>query len=199
LRQNHCSNHMDGTGAYSFTPAWVLAERRRQAQENEEWKEYFDGRTPEVITWDEWDDLSLWWTVNKTYYILPSVRMIDSCSIQRLGDWKMPFRIIFRKLDFRDLLRLLRVSKSFQQLVLLEIDRRRADVSAGDFYSTIYNWHLGKRCESQDFTRRSKMCGRWEEILTLGEHNMCRECLRSRDRPVRDPTGKNRNSWFDFF
>lgn len=189
----------DGTGSYSFTPASVLVERRKKAQEDEEWKQYFNGRTPELITWDEWDDLSLWWSTNKTYYIIPTVRMIDSADLRQLGDWKMPFRIIFQKLDFRDLLRMLRISKDFQSLVKLEIDRRRFEMGKSGFYSDESNWYLGTRCQSEDFSRHLKICNLWEEILTHGEHGKCRKCIKNARESKKKQLPETQAWWFKGF
>jgi hypothetical protein len=168
---------MDGTGHYSFTPAHVLAERRRKAAEDEEWIQYFDGRTPTLITWDEWEDLSFWWVTNPGYYQLPSVRMIDSSNISSLLDWKMPFRIVLNKLDFRVLLVMMRLNRAFNALVREEIKRRETALMGSGFFSDKHDWFLARRCANEIYYERRMICGLWEEITTLGENKKCRRCL----------------------
>jgi len=175
----------DRAVSFRFTPAHLLKERRAKDREDAEWKEYYDGQTPTMITWDEWDDLTTWWVTHeqrslsqfnrRDFRTLPVVRMMDSADLAILEDWKPIISIVFQYLDFRDLLVNLRVSLSFRMLVEKELARRERQMVNTGFFSDKHHWFLGRRCQ---LVTAKKICNLWEEICILSVDRQCRRCTR---------------------
>lgn len=108
-------------------------------------------------------------------------------NILNLPLWKDLLSIIAKNLDFRDLLIMNITCKNFKLVSLREISRRNIKIKeTGEFYSDKKNWYLGRRCIGfsllKELTgeRIKYSCGKWEEICTLGDYNLCRSCKNKR-------------------
>lgn len=123
------------------------------------------------------------------------VRGITVTDLNIIGPWKDVFSIVLKKLDFRTLLTLMICCKDFKKLTEKEIQRRQLIISMKEsFFSDQEIWFLGRKCKGTAFEEKyikmisgeveegnrisTVMCKKYEEITTIGDHQMCRICYR---------------------
>jgi len=123
------------------------------------------------------------------------IRGITVTDLRLIGPWKDVLSIVFKKLDFRILLTLMICCKDFKKLVETEIQRRELIISMKEsFFSDQEIWFLGRKCKGTAFEEKyikmisgeveegnrisTVMCKKYEEITTIGDHQMCRICYR---------------------